>query len=157
MSSFILLLFIIPILGLILIILNLILSPHKPYSEKQSSFECGFHSFLGQNRSQFSISFFLFGLLFLIFDLEIVLIYPYAVSSHSNGSYGLIVVFIFLLILTAGFVFEIGKKALTINSKQNKNIVISNNVFSTKYQLISPQNKKKYLKRTQLLRFTEVS
>jgi len=146
MSSFILLLLVIPILGLVLIVLNLILSPHKPYNEKQSSFECGFHSFLGQNRSQFSVSFFLFGLLFLIFDLEIVLIYPYAVSSHSNSSYGLIIVFIFLLILTAGFVFEIGKKALTINSKQNKNIVISNNVFSNKYKLIkSTNNEKKYL------------
>jgi len=147
MSSFILLLLVVPVLGLVLIVLNLILSPHKPYNEKQSSFECGFHSFLGQNRSQFSVSFFLFGLLFLIFDLEIVLIYPYAVSSHSNSSYGLIIVFIFLLILTAGFVFEIGKKALTINSKQNKNIVISNNVFSARYKLILSNNKKKYLKR----------
>jgi NADH-ubiquinone oxidoreductase chain 3 len=94
---------------------------HKPYKEKQSEFECGFHSFLGQNRSQFSISFFLFGLLFLISDLEIVLIYPYVVSAYGNSSYGLTVVFIFLLILTAGFVFEIGKKALSINSKQPNN------------------------------------
>src|SRR5438309_7864883 len=121
-SSFILLLFIIPILGLVLIVLNLILSPHKPYNEKQSSFECGFHSFLGQNRSQFSISFFLFGLLFLVFDLEIVLIYPYVVSAYSNSNYGLTVVFMFLLILTAGFVFEIGKKALSINSKQSNSL-----------------------------------
>src|SRR3954468_4965289 len=114
MTSLIVLLFLVPVLALILIFLNLILAPHKPYKEKASSFECGFHSFLGQNRSQFSISFFLFGLLFLFFDLEIVLIFPYAVSSYTNGSYGLIVVFIFILILTVGFVFEISKKALTI-------------------------------------------
>src|SRR3954471_1518286 len=109
MSSITFFFFFIIFLALILLSVNLILAPHNPYNEKQSSFECGFHSFLGQNRSQFSISFFLFGLLFLIFDLEIVLIYPYAVSSHTNSSYGLVIVFIFLLILTAGFVFQIGK------------------------------------------------
>lgn len=113
----------VPTLAFILIGLNLLLSPHKPYKEKDSSFECGFHSFLGQNRSQFSISFFLFGLLFLVFDLEIVLIFPYAVSGYANGTYGLILVLIFLIILTAGFFFEIGKKALSINSKQTSNVV----------------------------------
>lgn len=143
MSSLILLLFIVPILALVLIVLNLLLAPHKAYPEKTSPFECGFHSFLGQNRSQFSISFFLFGLLFLIFDLEIVLIYPYAVSSHINGSYGLAIVFIFILVLTAGFVFEIGKKALTIDSKQSNTKIISGNVLSSEYKLIGPANNKK--------------
>src|SRR3981189_351040 len=113
----------IPLLAIILLTVNLIFATHNPYGEKDSAFECGFHSFLGQNRSQFSISFFLFGLLFLIFDLEIVLIYPYVVSAYTNTSYGLTVVFAFLIILTAGFVFEIGKKALTINSKQSSNII----------------------------------
>jgi len=51
-------LFLIPVLGIILLSVNLILSPHNPYQEKDSAFECGFHSFLGQNRTQFSISFF---------------------------------------------------------------------------------------------------
>lgn len=103
-----------------------------------SSFECGFHSFLGQNRSQFSISFFLFGLLFLVFDLEIVLIFPYAVSGYANGTYGLILVLIFLIILTAGFFFEIGKKALSINSKQTSNVVNpSEKAHILKYDSIS--------------------
>src|SRR5437660_1613387 len=122
MSSIIFLFLLVPFVAFALIGLNLLLAPHKPYKEKQSEFECGFHSFLGQNRSQFSISFFLFGLLFLVFDLEIVLIYPYVVSAYSNSNYGLTVVFMFLLILTAGFVFEIGKKALSINSKQSNSL-----------------------------------
>ena len=57
----------IPILSLILLMVNILLSPHNPYQEKNSAFECGFHSFLGQNRTQFSISFFIFALLFLLF------------------------------------------------------------------------------------------
>ena len=58
-------LFLIPILAILLLVINLLLSPHNPYQEKDSAFECGFHSFLGQNRTQFSISFFIFALLFL--------------------------------------------------------------------------------------------
>jgi NADH-ubiquinone oxidoreductase chain 3 len=55
-----------------------------------------------------------FGLLFLLFDLEILLIYPYSVSAYNNSSYGLVFVVAFLLILTAGFVFEFGRGALKI-------------------------------------------
>ena len=108
----------IPILALILLLLSIILSPHNPYQEKNSAFECGFHSFLGQNRTQFSISFFIFALLFLLFDLEILLVYPYIVSAYTNGIYGLIVMLIFFFILTLGFVFELGKNALKIDSRQ---------------------------------------
>src|ERR1700742_3811460 len=107
----------IPILALILLGLNILLSPHNPYEEKNSAFECGFHSFLGQNRSEFSISFFIFALLFLLFDLEILLVYPYVVSSYVNGIFGLIIMLIFFLILTLGFAFELGKNALSIESR----------------------------------------
>ena len=96
----------------------MILAPHNPYDEKDSAFECGFHSFLGQNRSEFSISFFIFALLFLLFDLEILLVYPYVVSAYVNGIFGLIVMLIFFLVLTLGFVFELGKNALSIDSRQ---------------------------------------
>jgi len=111
-------LFLIPVLGIILLLVNLILSPHNPYQEKDSAFECGFHSFLGQNRTQFSISFFIFALLFLLFDLEILLIYPYVVSAYTNGIYGLLVMIVFFLVLTLGFAFELGKNALKIESRQ---------------------------------------
>ena len=111
----------IPILAIVLLSLNLILAPHNPYEEKDSAFECGFHSFLGQNRSEFSISFFIFALLFLLFDLEILLVYPYIVSAYINGIFGLIIMLIFFLVLTLGFAFELGKNALSIESRQNNN------------------------------------
>src|SRR5438045_9241939 len=93
----------IPLLAIILLAVNLIFSPHNPYQEKDSAFECGFHSFLGQNRTQFSISFFIFALLFLLFDLEILLIYPYVVSAYTYSIYGLIIMLVFFLFLI--FVF----------------------------------------------------
>jgi len=108
----------IPLLSLILLSLNLILAPNKPYQEKDSVFECGFHSFLGQNRTQFSISFFIFGLLFLLFDLEIILLYPYVVSAYNNEMFGLLILLVVLIVLTIGFAYEIGMKALKIDSKQ---------------------------------------
>jgi NADH-ubiquinone oxidoreductase chain 3 len=108
----------IPILAFILLAVNIIFAPHNPYQEKDSAFECGFHSFLGQNRSEFSISFFIFALLFLLFDLEILLVYPYVVSGYVNGVFGLIIMLIFFLVLTLGFAFELGKNALSIESKQ---------------------------------------
>lgn len=117
-------LFLIPVLGIILLLVNLILSPHNPYQEKDSAFECGFHSFLGQNRTQFSISFFIFALLFLLFDLEILLIYPYVVSAYTNGIYGLLIMIVFFLVLTLGFAFELGKNALKIESRQTFNFNI---------------------------------
>ena len=116
----------IPALALILLVLNILLSPHNPYQEKNSAFECGFHSFLGQNRTQFSISFFIFALLFLLFDLEILLIYPYVVSAYTNGIYGLIIMLIFFLVLTLGFAFELGKNALKIDSRQMFSFHIKN-------------------------------
>jgi NADH-ubiquinone oxidoreductase chain 3 len=116
----------IPILALLLLAVNIILSPHNPYQEKNSAFECGFHSFLGQNRTQFSISFFIFALLFLLFDLEILLVYPYVVSAYSNGIYGLIIMLIFFFILTLGFAFELGKNALKIDSRQINSFQIKN-------------------------------
>ena len=109
----------IPILAIILLAVNLIFAPHNPYEEKDSAFECGFHSFLGQNRSEFSISFFIFALLFLLFDLEILLVYPYVVSAYANGIFGLIIMLLFFLVLTLGFAFELVKNALSIESRQS--------------------------------------
>jgi NADH-ubiquinone oxidoreductase chain 3 len=108
----------IPFLAILLLFINLILVPHNPYQEKDSAFECGFHSFMGQNRTQFSISFFIFALLFLLFDLEILLVYPYSVSGYTNDIYGLVIMMLFFVLLTLGFIFELGKNALTIESKQ---------------------------------------
>jgi NADH-ubiquinone oxidoreductase chain 3 len=57
-------------------------------------------------------------LLFLLFDLEILLIYPYALSSNWNDQFGLYTMLLFFILLTIGFMFELGKKALTISSRQ---------------------------------------
>src|SRR6201984_1370249 len=98
MRSLTFFLFFIPVLSFILLAVNLILAPHNPYGEKKTAFECGFHSFLDQNRTQFNISFFIFALLFLLFDLEILLIYPYVVSAYTNGIYGLVIMLVFFLV-----------------------------------------------------------
>src|ERR1700692_2429135 len=124
----------IPVLAIILLAVNLIFAPHNPYQEKNSAFECGFHSFLGQNRTQFSISFFIFALLFLLFDLEILLVYPYVVSAYTNGIYGLVIMLIFFLALTLGFAFELGKNALKIDSKQ---MLILDNTYKNTVNVIS--------------------
>ena len=129
MTSITFFLFFIPLLALILLLINLVFAPHNPYKEKDSAFECGFHSFLSQNRIQFNISFFIFALLFLLFDLEILLIYPYAVSAYTNGLYGLMLMLIFFLVLTLGFLYEMGKGALKLSSKQNSSI----NNFNSRY------------------------
>ena len=126
-------LFLIPILAIVLLAVNLILAPHNSYQEKDSAFECGFHSFLGQNRTQFSISFFIFALLFLLFDLEILLVYPYVVSAYTNGIYGLVIMLVFFLVLTLGFAFELGKNALKIESRQTYSF---NNETLSCYSLI---------------------
>jgi len=107
------------IIALLFVIINLIFAPHNPYQEKYSIFECGFHSFLGQNRSQFGIKFFIYALIYLILDLEILLIFPLALSTYTNNIYGLSIGLIFIIIVTIGFIFELGKNALKIDSRQN--------------------------------------
>src|ERR1700744_356748 len=119
MSSVTLIFVIVAIIALLFLALNFILAPHNPYQEKYSIFECGFHSFLGQNRSQFGVKFFIFALVYLLLDLEILVIYPFGMSGYENGVYGLIIVLLFIGIITARFVFELGKNALKIYSKQS--------------------------------------
>ena len=121
MSSITFLFILVSVITILFLALNFILAPHNPYQEKYSIFECGFHSFLGQNRTQFGVKFFIFALVYLLLDLEILVIYPFGLSSYENGIYGLIVVLIFIGIITAGFVFELGKNALKIDSRQSNN------------------------------------
>ena len=99
---------------LILLLLNVILAVHKPDAEKVSAYECGFISIFGQTRKNFNIHFFLVALLFLLFDLEIVLLFPASVSLFHIGTYGFSIFILFLLILTVGFALEIGSGAIKI-------------------------------------------
>jgi NADH-ubiquinone oxidoreductase chain 3 len=107
------------IIAILFLAINFIFAPHNPYQEKYSIFECGFHSFLGQNRTQFGVKFFIFALVYLLLDLEILLTYPFALSEYVNNIYGLLVTLGFIGIITIGFVFELGKSALKIESRQN--------------------------------------
>lgn len=110
----------VPVLAALLLVLNLLLAVHNPDNQKIASFECGFSAF-SQTRSRFSVAFYLVGILFLLFDLEIILIFPYAVSAYNNEAYGLTMVVIFILILTLGFIFEFGKGALKITTASSEN------------------------------------
>jgi len=121
------------IIAILFLILNFILAPHNPYQEKYSIFECGFHSFLGQNRTQFTIKFFIYALVYLLLDLEILLIFPFGLSGYINNVYGLVILLIFIIIVTVGFVFELGKGALKIDSKQTINNLSKTNIFKITY------------------------
>ena len=118
MTSTIYFLILIPILSILLLSLNFVLAAHRPYKEKKTPFECGYHSFLKQTRVQFSVSFYTFGLLFLILDLEVLGVYPLTTALANNSTFGLYGALIFIIIVTIGFIFEYGKGALTIQSKQ---------------------------------------
>jgi NADH-ubiquinone oxidoreductase chain 3 len=117
MSSFTFIFLFVAIITLLFLAINFILAPRNPYQEKLSAFECGFHSFL-QSRSQFHLSFFMYALVYLILDLEIILLYPYAMSTYENGIYGLVIMLLFTLIITVGFIYELGSGALHIDSRQ---------------------------------------
>ena len=105
MSSMTLLILFVCIIAILFLAINFIFAPHNPYQEKYSIFECGFHSFLGQNRTQFGVKFFIFALVYLLLDLEILLTFPFAVSEYINNIYGLIVTLGFIVIITIGFIW----------------------------------------------------
>lgn len=102
----------VPILVAILLVLNVLLAAHRPDSEKVTAYECGFSPIYGQTRSPFSIQYYLVGILFLIFDLEILLIYPLRVTLYNVSIYGFVIRMIFFTVLTLGFVYELGKGVL---------------------------------------------
>ena len=106
-------LFLIIALGLSIsfVILNFILSPKKPDPEKLSPYECGFEPF-NDSRIEFDVRFYLVAILFIIFDLEIAFLFPWAISLGKIGLFGFISMMIFLFILTVGFIYEWKKGAL---------------------------------------------
>jgi len=93
------------------ILLNFIASPNNPDPEKLSAYECGFEPF-NDSRMEFDIRFYLVAILFIIFDLEIAFLFPWAISLGNIGFLGFISMMIFLFILTVGFIYEWKKGAL---------------------------------------------
>lgn len=133
MSSMTLFIIFVSIIALLFLVINFFFAPHNPYQEKYSIFECGFHSFLGQNRTQFGVKFFIFALVYLLLDLEILLTFPFAVSEYVNNIYGLIIALCFISIITIGFVYELGKSALKIESRQITTIYKFNTSSTIEY------------------------
>ena len=93
------------------IVLNFIFSPKNPDPEKLSAYECGFEAF-SDSRMEFDVRFYLVAILFIIFDLEIAFLFPWAVSLGKIGALGFWSMMIFLFILTVGFIYEWKKGAL---------------------------------------------
>jgi len=93
------------------IILNFLFSPKNPDPEKLSAYECGFEAF-GDSRMEFDVRFYLVAILFIIFDLEIAFLFPWAISLGNIGALGFWAMMIFLFVLTIGFVYEWKKGAL---------------------------------------------
>ncbi len=99
------------VIGVAPIVLGKLLSPHNPTVEKLSPYECGFEAF-EDARTQFDVRFYLVAILFIIFDLEIAFLFPWAVVFHELGWPAIIAMGIFLLLLTVGFIYEWKKGAL---------------------------------------------
>ncbi len=93
------------------IVINFLFSPKKPDPEKLSAYECGFEPF-NDSRMEFDVRFYLVAILFIIFDLEIAFLFPWAISLGSLGALGFWSMMIFLGILTIGFIYEWKKGAL---------------------------------------------
>ena len=93
------------------IFLNYIFSPKKPDPEKLSTYECGFEPF-NNSRIEFDVRFYLVAILFIIFDLEIAFLFPWAISLSNIGQLGFWSMMIFILVLTIGFIYEWKKGAL---------------------------------------------
>src|ERR1700691_5497766 len=91
--------------------LSFIIATQKPDSEKNSAYECGFEAF-SDARAKFDVRFYLVAILFIIFDLEIALLFPWAVALGDIGMLGFWSMIVFLGVLTVGFIYEWKKGAL---------------------------------------------
>lgn len=98
-------------LGALLICLGFLFGPRRPDSEKLSAYECGFEAY-SDTRMKFDVRYYLVAILFIVFDLEIAFLFPWATALDSIGTAGLAAMGIFLLILVVGFVYEWKKGAL---------------------------------------------
>ena len=98
-------------LGGVLIVLGFLLGPRQPNAEKLAPYECGFEAF-EDSRMKFDVRYYLVAILFILFDLEIAFLFPWAVSLQTVGHFGILAIGVFLAILVVGFVYEWKKGAL---------------------------------------------
>ena len=113
----------VPVLAGILLALNVLLAPHRPDEAKVSAYECGFSPVYGQTRSTFQIHFYIVAMLFLVFDLEILLLFPLGVTLYQVSTYGFVVALIFFIVLTIGFILEIGSGAISLTNYDGTTIL----------------------------------
>ena len=99
------------VMGVAPMVAGAILAPHRPDAEKNSPYECGFEAF-DDARMKFDVRYYLVAILFILFDLEIAFLFPWAVVLKELGSFGFFAMLVFLGILTIGFVYEWMKGAL---------------------------------------------
>ncbi len=99
------------LLGTGMIFAGAVLGPHRPDAEKLSPYECGFEAF-EDSRLKFDVRYYLVAILFIIFDLEIAFLFPWAVVLDRIGVFGLLAMMVFLGILVVGFIYEWKKGAL---------------------------------------------
>ena len=109
--SIILFLFIAIVLSFGFVLANFLAAPSNPDPEKLSAYECGFEAF-DDSRMEFDVRFYLVAILFIIFDLEIAFLFPWAISLGNIGALGFWSMMIFLFVLTIGFIYEWKKGAL---------------------------------------------
>ncbi len=98
-------------LGAVMILAGSLLGPKRPDSEKLSPYECGFEAF-EDSRMKFDVRYYLVAILFIIFDLEIAFLFPWAVVLDQIGLFGFLAMMVFLAILVVGFIYEWKKGAL---------------------------------------------
>ncbi|WP_136657010.1 NADH-quinone oxidoreductase subunit A [Nitratireductor sp. XY-223] len=99
------------VIGLALLVAPFLIAYKAPDSEKLSAYECGFNAF-DDARMKFDVRFYLVAILFIIFDLEVAFLFPWAVSFDGIGWFGFWSMMVFLAILTVGFIYEWKKGAL---------------------------------------------
>ncbi len=99
------------LIGILPLVAGFLLAPHHPDSEKLSPYECGFEAF-EDARMRFDVRYYLVAILFIIFDLEIAFLFPWAVVLHGIGLFGFLAMVIFLGVLVVGFIYEWKKGAL---------------------------------------------
>ena len=109
--SIVIFLFIALFLSIGFILINFLASPINPDPEKLSAYECGFEAF-DDSRMEFDVRFYLVAILFIIFDLAIAFLVPWAISLVYLGSLGLWSMMLFIFVLTVGFIYEWKKGAL---------------------------------------------
>lgn len=99
------------LIGCVLLGINYLISPNNADVEKLSAYECGFNPY-GDARQSFDVRFYLVAILFIVFDLEVIFLYPWALTFIELGALGFWIIMLFLFVLTIGFIYEWQKGAL---------------------------------------------